>query len=222
MSCQLRRSVLCALSLAFVCGLIAAAWMHNDDAWNFKSPSAQKAKARYDKAVAEAQKKLLADLEEALTEATKANDLDEAIRIREAKRLIAGTSKPTPPRAKLREGAYILGRSQYRIVLTDVTWREAREACRKAGGDLAVIDSREKREVLRKLVGGTQPWVGAWQDPRVNRWVWVNGQAVAADAWAPQRPNGNGPVAVLFGNGFLGDSPEQLPNCKGYICEWVD
>ena len=76
------------------------------DPWSFKSPRAIRAKSEYDAAVAKAQAqaddlkstaraKLLKNLEGAMADATRAADLDEAVKIKAAiNDLKAGTEKP--------------------------------------------------------------------------------------------------------------------------------
>jgi hypothetical protein len=192
-----------------------------------KSPEARyeeavaAAKTQYEEKLAAARAALIADLDKALADATKAGNLDEALRIREAKKSLESEETTKPPPA-LREGAVRFGKSQFRIVLADVRWSEAREACRKLGGDLAGIDSEEKREFLKSQIGSLQLWVGGHYNSRNKRWQWPNGKSIASDAWSPGRPENNGPYTVIFpGSGLIGDGKEDLTDCKGYICEWT-
>src|SRR5205814_859687 len=62
-----------------------------------KSADAQKAKTRFDEAVAAARKRYLEDLEEAVKKATQPGDLNDAVLIRELKAFVeAGGEKPKP------------------------------------------------------------------------------------------------------------------------------
>lgn len=187
-----------------------------------QSEEAKQAKTRFDEAMAAAKKQYLKDLDLCLKAALKAEQLDEAIRIRAWRELIeASRETPVGKVSATREGAVAFGGSQYRIFLADVSWTGARDACRKLGGELASVDSKEKREFLSKQSGSVQLWVGAFVDQRTSRWFWANGNPVAPGSWQPGRPENNGPHAVMFGkSGLIGDGKNELPDCKGYICEW--
>jgi hypothetical protein len=233
----MRINVFVALMLCTFTLLVAAA-AEPDTPPAPKSESARQAKAQYDaallkarqefdKAAQAARKQYLNDLDAAQTAATKAEDLDEAVRIRDAKKLVeAGPGEqnsPNPARpATVREGALSFHGSEYRIVLAQVkTWGEAREMCRKLGGDLAVLDTKEKREFLGKYNGSVELWVGASYDGETRRWRWANGTAIAPEAWASNRPKDFGPVAVMFAeSGLLGDAKVDHTGAKGFICEW--
>jgi Lectin C-type domain len=218
--------------------LLVAAAAEPDSPPAPKCESARQAKARYDAALLKAQqefdkadqaarKQYLSDLDAAQTAATKAEDLDEAVRIRDQRKLVeAGPGTPNPPSlpkpVAVREGALSFHGSEYRIVLAQVkTWGEAREMCRKLGGDLASLDTKEKREFLAKHNETVQVWVGAYFDEKTKRWRWTNGSPIAADAWATGRPQDHGPVAAAFEKtALLGDAKDDLPTVKGFICEW--
>lgn len=183
--------------------------------------SINKAKQDYEKNALAARRQYIDDLDKCLKAAMKAEQLDEAIRIRDLKAMIESNRDTPSTKPANREGAITFGGSQYRIFLADVKWGEAREMCQRLGGDLASLDSTDKREFLGMQSGSVQLWVGATHDAKTRRWQWVNGNMIAADAWSPGRPQNNGPFAVLFGKtGLLGDGKDQIPDCKGFICEW--
>ncbi len=221
-----------ALLACCVCVLVISGMVFADivPLPSFKNPEAKKAKSKYDEAVSNAKKEyeqrltqaretLIADLDLAQKGASDAGDLDEAVRIRDVKKL----AENTDDRIVLREGALRFQGAQYRIFLADVTWLQARQACQRLGGDLAVLDTREKRDFLKDHVSNVQLWVGASYNPMAQRWFWVNNKVVAAELWSPGRPANFGPYAELFGNTMLlGDAGKgKPPDCKGYICEWI-
>jgi hypothetical protein len=201
-----------------------------------KDPQVRAAKAKYDAAqekarreyeakVAEARKTLLADLKTAEVTATKDGNLDRALEVRKAK-TAADDLSPAPAAAKeapaLKPGAFALKGSQYRIFLGYVPWDEARARCKKLGGDLAVLDTAEKRAFIAREIADMNVTVGAYRDAQ-GQWRWVNGKAVAPDVWAPGRPDAKyGPRAHLFPTGLLGDGTEGKPHesVRGYVCEW--
>lgn len=175
----------------------------------------RKAALQYERAADAARKVYLNDLGNAQKVATMAEQLDEAVRIRDLKlALEKDTAKGTP-----REGAYTLRGSQYRIILAEGNWATAREKCKKLGGDLAVLDSKEKRELFGELNTTIELFVGATKD-KDGRWKWVNGQVVAAETWESGRPQAFGGFTVAFPKtGTLGDCGD-THQAKGFICEW--
>ena len=99
-----------------------------------------KARQEHGRAVAAARKQYAQDLDAALKGAMNAEQLDEAVRIRDLKKAVeaGGPETPaaaTPKAVSGREGAVNFRGSQHRIVLAQIrTWGEAREAWRKVGG----------------------------------------------------------------------------------------
>ncbi len=53
----------------------------------------------------------------------------------------------------LKTGRHTSADHTYDLVVEDLTWREAREECRKRGGYLAVITSQEEREAIEARIG---------------------------------------------------------------------
>lgn len=194
-----------------------------------QSVEARLAKARYDEAVAKAQKEFdrtaaaarklyVEELTTAQKAATKAEQLDEAVRIRDWKTLVEQGKDGSSAKGGRREGAVSFGGSQYKVVLAEGGWLAARERCQKLGGDLAVIDTKEKREFLGKLNESVELWVGASKD-KDGKWTWVNGHTVDADAWLKGRPEGGGHTS-MFPQGLVCDCKEDHPFVKGFVCEW--
>ncbi len=104
-----------ALFACCVCGLVIGGMVFADivPLPNFKNPEAKKAKSRYDEAVAraktdyeqklrEAREALLADLDKAQKDASNAGDLDEAVKIRDARKVIAEGARDVATKADLR------------------------------------------------------------------------------------------------------------------------
>jgi hypothetical protein len=106
----------------------------------------EKARKEYEVRLADAKKTLLSDLKDAEVAATKDGNLDRALAIRGVK-----TAADEPPTTVawdtpgVRPGALVFKGVQYRIFLGHMPWDEARARCKKLGGDLAVLDTKEKR-----------------------------------------------------------------------------
>ena len=177
----------------------------------------KKAAQEFDRVAAEARKQYLDDLTALQKAAAKAEQVDEAVRIRRWREVVEHERDGATTRG-LREGTYPIRGSQFRIVLTEASWTTAREMCQKMGGDLAVLDTPEKRELIGQVNGTLELYVGASKDKN-GKWKWVNGQAVEADAWEKGRPENFGGYSVVFPKGTLGDCGEKHP-VKGFICEW--
>lgn len=197
-------------------------------------PHARAAKAKYDAALekarkeyevklADAKKTLLSDLKDAEVAATKDGNLDRALGIRGVKTAadeLATTVAWDIP--GVRPGALLLKGVQYRIFLGHMPWDEARARCKKLGGDLAVLDTKEKRVFIAREARDAVVAVGAYRDAK-GQWRWVNGKTVAPENWAPGRPDPRyGPKGHLFPTGLLGDGTDgpPHPHVLGYVCEW--
>lgn len=104
------------------------------------------------------------DLDAAMKLATKAANLDEALRIRtaiesiEGERPAATVAAATP---RIPEAAVTYRGHHYLAVLKPhITWTQARDACRKMGGDLVSINDKAEFRFVRTLNGATNLYVG--------------------------------------------------------------
>ncbi|MCD7858060.1 MAG: zinc ribbon domain-containing protein [Clostridiales bacterium] len=84
----------------------------------------------------------------------------------------------------------------YEIVASDLSWSEANEAAREAGGHLATITSEEEYDVLCTLAdesGLKYLWLGAALTSDEMIWgedgCWITGEAWGFDAWYPGEPS---------------------------------
>jgi len=90
------------------------------------------------------------------------------------------------------------------------SWGEARETCKRRGGDLAKVDSAEKRSQLlatlklwRPVNGsvyqGQRFWIGATDIMDAGVWHWVsNGSKLDFTDWSKDEPNGLGKEHCAF------------------------
>ncbi len=84
----------------------------------------------------------------------------------------------------------------YEIVASDLSWSEANEAAREAGGHLATITSEEEYEVICALAdesGLKYLWLGAALTSDEMVWgedgCWITGEAWSFDVWYPGEPS---------------------------------
>ncbi|KAL7379591.1 hypothetical protein ABVT39_001967 [Epinephelus coioides] len=81
-------------------------------------------------------------------------------------------------------------------------WQEARNFCTKQGGNLAVIDSREKHLAVTNLINNyhdvTRPisqtgfWIGLRDVQEEGNWRWLDGTRLAQGYWNDGEPNNQG------------------------------
>ncbi|XP_042357101.1 CD209 antigen-like [Plectropomus leopardus] len=90
------------------------------------------------------------------------------------------------------------------------SWQEARQFCTKQGGDLAVIDSREKHLSISNLINNyhdpgrpvsqTGLWIGLRDVEEEGTWRWLDGTRLAEGYWNDGEPNniGNEDCAAAY------------------------
>ncbi|XP_068086732.1 hemolymph lipopolysaccharide-binding protein-like [Anabrus simplex] len=73
------------------------------------------------------------------------------------------------------------------------SWSDAREQCKRDGGDLMVLESeRERNEVFPTMlpsVGYWNPWMGVYKPEGEDRWVSVKGEPALSSWWWPGAPD---------------------------------
>jgi hypothetical protein len=76
-----------------------------------------------------------------------------------------------------------------------LTWTAGRAYCHKRGADLAVIETAEENEHVKRLVqqksdSGAGCWIGATDAGHEGQWRWVNGKPLAPYSnWHHGEPN---------------------------------
>ncbi|XP_029317239.1 CD209 antigen-like [Cottoperca gobio] len=86
--------------------------------------------------------------------------------------------------------------------ITRKTWQEARQFCMNQGGDLAVIDSREKHRAINGLLGNYQEpgryisesgfWIGLRDVKEEGVWKWLDDSRLIEGYWINGEPNNEG------------------------------
>jgi hypothetical protein len=199
---------------------------------DFKSPEAKTAKKKFDsrlsraadeyaKEVTAARKQFVLDLDAAMKLATKAADLDEALRIRSAKEAAEKEASGAAAQAQIPAAAASFRGHHYLAVLSPkITWTAARDICRKMGGDLASINDKAELNFLRSLNDTNNLFVGGRK--MAAGWAWADGSAVRAELWHKDFPSDEPSFGFLYINGVdsIGNSAERSDTIPGFICEW--
>lgn len=241
---QLRRLGLGAVMMLFLAGGLGLA---QSGAFEFTSPEAKRAKAKYDFAIQAAAKKrdrsikqaakqyeqteqgaratLLRELNEAKDAATKAAQLDEAVRIRDAIEALRKDKEIlTPPAPDIPAVAVEFDGHHYLAVLNRMTLEQARAKCKEMGGELASLESQREFQFVSALIDDVACWVGATDAEVEGEWRWVSGAAVHDSFWSKGQPNGGQDQdAALLNAGRLFDVPSSgkgADNLRGFVCEW--
>ncbi len=91
------------------------------------------------------------------------------------------TGKPVA-RAKRPAGAVTVNGHAYAVIREHLPWPLAQQYCKAAGGHLATFKTSAQREVVLKLCreANEAVWLGATDVVEEGRWLWVNGESVAA------------------------------------------
>ncbi|XP_059209953.1 CD209 antigen-like [Centropristis striata] len=81
------------------------------------------------------------------------------------------------------------------------SWQDARDYCKLFGGDLAIIDSKDKENAtINHLMnnkyryssyGAAGFWIGVRNFPKEETWKWVDGRALVQGYWNDDEPNNN-------------------------------
>jgi C-type mannose receptor len=106
-----------------------------------------------------------------------------------------------------------------------VDYETATERCKKAGGALAVLSTKEKDEALHKAVGPKlgMPaiWIGYNDIAREGTWRWISGARFDFDGWKSGEPNdfrGEEDCAEWYPeDGLMNDLP--CMSKRPYLCE---
>ncbi|KAM6968903.1 uncharacterized protein LKV04_017706 [Tautogolabrus adspersus] len=113
------------------------------------------------------------------------------------------------------------------------SWQEAREFCKKQGGDLAVIDSREKHLAVSELINNYNNlagymalsgfWIGLRDVEEEGTWKWLDGTRLTDSFWNTGEPNnqGNEDCAATYprSNPFFAWNDAPCNHQLKWICE---
>jgi predicted peroxiredoxin len=123
----------------------------------------------------------------------------------------------------------------YRIVKDRYNWHEARAACEKQVGHLAIVASEAENRFLTALLkaeGVQIAYIGATDEKKEGQWLWIDGTRLAYSDWDLQhgQPNNNDGkghaehYAAIYADrdGKWWDLPgQQHPDLRtGFIFQW--
>ena len=94
-----------------------------------------------------------------------------------------------PPDANLFSGKY------YKAFNEFLSWHQARDKCQEMGGHLAIVRNDSENRFILSLLSKTvlgSAWLGATDEEREGRWVWVDGSVLTYNKWNTNQPNNNG------------------------------
>lgn len=133
----------------------------------------------------------------------------------------------------------VVPQPHYQIVTSDMSWKQARDACVTQGGHLAVISTREEFEEITAMAdaqGLKWLWIGC---RRVDgEFVWVTDDPVDFSQWAANEPSGwddfdgvpeNYVMIIRKDDGWYyndsrndpaSDYPQYYSGVMGYVCEF--
>ncbi|XP_068086945.1 uncharacterized protein [Anabrus simplex] len=103
------------------------------------------------------------------------------------------TTTATKPRSCPHSGYRLFeGFNCYKGYRGGKSWSDAREQCKRDGGDLMVLESeRERREVFPPMEEhvSRSPWMGVYKPEGEDRWVSVKGEPALGSWWLPGYPD---------------------------------
>lgn len=194
---------------------------------------------KLEKLLSEKRSAVVKVLEELAEAESKKGNLDGALEIRETIVELGGQpSGAKMPVATVTPAANwqvpddaVLYRGDYYKVYAlaaPITWDEARTRCQAVGGEIGWIDRNEDIQELRRWMqpvvdakGHSPIWMGARKD-QAGKWLWIDGDPVAANFWASPSDAISGAEAtamIRWIGSFKAANPENA-RVIGYLCRW--
>ncbi len=161
-----------------------------------------------------------------LQQAQRRGDLDAVNALKKSIEIIGGNRGS----ARIPDDAVSFNGRHYKIYETDpvLTWEEAREECRKLGGDLGWALGKDGESMLKTLMtpfvaekGHSPVWVGAYRN-RADKWEWLDGSTISDDFWPDDYDRWEAPnftAMVRWIGSYRAINPE-ASQPKGFLCMW--
>uniref|UniRef100_A0A914VB91 receptor protein-tyrosine kinase n=1 Tax=Plectus sambesii TaxID=2011161 RepID=A0A914VB91_9BILA len=109
----------------------------------------------------------------------------------------------------------------YMWVRSELMWKAAEDRCKKWGGHLASIRSKEENDFIQSVHEGNWSWIG-YNDINVEgTFSWIDGSDSTFTAWSPDQPNdaGKGEDCVVQQD-IIGDwFDDECYNTWSFICK---
>ena len=242
----MRKTAVAGSIVIFMAGALVIA-AEKANLWKFKSARATRAKTGYDaqlklatgqyhNLLKAARTNLLRNLDQAIKEATKAGELDDALKIRQARKAAEegpslAAPPPTPPKpqppaaAKPPKNAKTWGKHHYKLINDTMPVTEAQKACVKMGGRIVQIESADQNKfILGLLQGGTcnYYWIGGSDAAKEGNWRFSDDRKMAYLNWADKEPGDSAGIQhwlAIDRSGRWHDFPAGARK-YGFICEW--
>jgi hypothetical protein len=118
---------------------------------------------------------------------------------------------------------------RFQVFSEVLSWHEAKDACEKRGGKLAIVIDADHGQFLTGLVldaGLKEAWLGATDEADESKWVTVDGAPLQYTNWnsgQPNNANSNEHFLLLWAEkgGVWSDQPSvSTAHRPGYICQW--
>ena len=227
------------------------------DIWTFKSAKANEALRKYhaarkkleethEKSRGENRAELIAKLQEEVKAATIANNLDDALAIRDAIKVFGpeaqsadagaatakGKNDKRPEKdgaVDVPEGAAEFNKHYYKLISAHMSPTDAEQFCARLGGHLVRIDAKPEHRFVAKLVqdsGDKSDWVliDGSDQVREGQWFYSSGKPMKYLPWGPGHPHftkerNHLVLEMRLGGAVFVDcmaSVDRLP-C---VCEW--
>ncbi|XP_068086599.1 hemolymph lipopolysaccharide-binding protein-like [Anabrus simplex] len=134
------------------------------------------------------------------------------------------TTTTTKPKSCPHSGYRLFGGFNcYKMYREGKSWSDAREQCKRDGGDLMVLESeRERNEVFPTMLPSVvhwNPWMGVYKPEGEDRWVSVKGEPALSSWWRPGYPDNwaDGKCALAVSTGLLMNY--YCTQLQSFICE---
>ncbi|MBV6498159.1 MAG: hypothetical protein CJBNEKGG_00374 [Prosthecobacter sp.] len=137
----------------------------------------------------------------------------------------SATQATSPPTPGLKTQQVVRGDFAYTLVHAEVSWKEAVDACRQMGGDLAAFESWSEWERVYRLFSAPAEdqtvWIGGWRTEGTSGpWQWNDTTAVSKSILEKIGYNDklerSALRADIKGGGITADKPHFR---RGYICK---
>lgn len=122
--------------------------------------------------------------------------------------------------------------SQYELVVSDATWKQAKQAAKDRGGHLAVITSEEEQRIVEELIDRNDHihtvWLGGYR--KNDTFQWINKEKFEYSKWGSGEPNNQTgdekyldmyeSKDVWYWNDVPNSIHEYYSGKMGYVIEW--
>lgn len=187
-------------------------------------------KAAYTLEVKDAGIELMRDLDLAMSAATKAGNLDEAVKLKGAVASMRESVLITPSDSnRFPNNALAWNGHHYKLIEKSLTWNQANVECQRLGGHLVRIESAEEsRIILSRLLRnpkGMAFWIDGSDEVKEGQWQFTHYQKlIRYFNWGDGEPGNLGRlenhVAIaLDKKGQWIDAAGSTP-LSGCVCEW--